>query len=532
MEQDMINSILDILQTMQDGVKQMLLVYAAGNMREFESLGKDISDGLAAVRSVVAQENGADACSRLSKACICATESLKGIRQLVQRKPGEVAWKLECELLMILENMTLEFFYWELVCGHPERMEEFRRQIMKTGYFYRLEQPVEERKYACDLTLWVTAYNHLDITKQCMQHLLQNLPKDITYELILYNHGSDDGTREFFESIEGAHVINAAINRAFNVVVFPGKGKYILGISNDVLVGENAIDNMFRAIKTHNDYGWIVPSTPNVSNLQTIPVNYDGQEGFLAFVHQNNIYDEKRHEMRTRLCNPIHMLQTDVYNQIRLDMYDKLYGIQNTSSFPDDKIALWMRRNGYKNILAKDAYCHHIGSVTLKSDFDSQKRWEEFYDAGRKKFREDFGVDPWGTGAVYSPVLFGAWHLPRMEKATVLGINCGFGGNSLKVRETLRELGAKTSMLYNATQEECWLQDLKGISDVAFVFDELRDIVEKTGRARFDFIVIEDPLKGCESKDYLTELDKAGIRYREIAFFDEENIWHIVRGDN
>lgn len=531
MGQDKIYGILDILQTIQDAVKQMLSAYTSGNMREFESLGRDISDGLAAVQSVVAQENEDDACSRLCKACICAAESLKGIRQLVRCKPREAAWKLECELLMILENMTLDFFYWELVCGHPERMEEFRQQIMRTGYFYRLEQPVEEREYACDLTLWVTAYNHLDITKQCIQHLLQNLPKDITYELILYNHGSDDGTKEFFESIEGAHVINVAINRAFNVIAsFAVKGKYFLSISNDVLVGENAIDNMFRAIKTHSDYGWIVPSTSNVSNLQTIPVDYSNEEGFLTFAHRNNIYDEKRHEMRARLCNPIHMLQSDVYNQIRLDMYDTMYGIRNTSSFPDDKIALWMRRNGYKNILEKDAYCHHIGSVTLRNDFDSQTKWNEFYDAGREKFREDFGVDPWGTGAVYSPELFDAWHLPRMEKATVLGINCGLGSNSLKVKETLKELGGTENLLYNATQEECWLQDLRGVSDVAFVFDELRDIVEKAGKAKFDFILIEDQLKGCESKDYLEKLDKAGIGYGEIAFLDEGRNWHIVRG--
>lgn len=135
MEQDKIYGILDILQTMQDAVKQMLSAYMSGSMREFEALGGDLSDGLTAVQAVAAQERGDDACSRLCKACICAAESLKDIRQLVRRDPEEAAWKLECELLMILENMTLEFYYWELVCGHPERMEEFRRQIMRTGYF-------------------------------------------------------------------------------------------------------------------------------------------------------------------------------------------------------------------------------------------------------------------------------------------------------------------------------------------------------------------------------------------------------------
>lgn len=532
MTQELAHNILDVLETMQDAVKQMLSAYTSGNMREFESMGTDISDGITAVQSVVTRETGDVACERLEKACVCVTESLKGIRQLVQRKPQEVAWKLECELLMILENMRLEFFYWELVCGHPERMEEFRQQIMRTGYFYRLEQPVEKRKYACDLSLWVIAYNHLDVTKICVQSLLRYLPKGITYELILYNHGSDDGTREFFESIEGAHVINVAINHAFNPMANRAlKGKYSLYISNDVFIGENAIDNMYRAFTEHDDYGWIVPSTSNISNLQTIGTDYNDMEGFLNFTHRNNIYDEKRHEMRTRLCNPIHMLRTDDYCQFQMEFYEQMYGVTNVSSFPDDKISLWMRRHGYKNILAKDAYCHHVGSVTHRNDFDSEKKQKEFYDTGRKKFWEDFGVDPWGTGFAYSPELFAVWHLSQMEQDSVLGINCGFGSNSLKVRELLRELGARTGVLYNATQEECWLQDLKGISDVAFVFDEFREIVEKAGRAMFDFIVIEEQLKGCKSKDYLGELDKVGIRYREIAFLDEERNWHIVRGN-
>lgn len=209
-----------------------------------------------------------------------------------------------------------------------------------------------------------------------------------------------------------------------------------------------------------------------------------------------------------------------------------MYGVTNVSSFPDDKISLWMRRHGYKNILAKDAYCHHVGSVTHRHDFDSEKKQIEFYNAGRKRFQEDFGVDPWGTGICYNPDLFVVWRLSRVEQASVLGINCGCGSNSLKIREILRETGAKVGILYNATQEECWLQDLKGISDVAFAFSEILDIVEKAGRARFDFIMIEDHLKGYRSKDYLAELDKAGIGYRETAFLDEEGNWHIVRGNS
>ena len=532
MRQEMLEGIIDILQTLQDAAKQLQAAYTSENLQMFEMLGGELLNGIESVGEIARQCKEDAACERLGKACICAADSLKDIMQLVRRNPGEVAWKLECELLMILENMALEFYYWELVNEHPERMEEFRRQMMKTGYFYRLEQPVEERVYACDLSIQVIGYNHLDVTKKCTQSLLANLPKDVSYELVLFNHGSDDGTREFFESIEGAHVINLTINRAFVTQTNRAmRGKYSLYISNDVFVGGNAIDNMYRAIAAHDDYGWIVPTTPNVSNCQTIPANYHDEEGFLAFVQRNNIYDERRHEVRTRLCNPVTMIRTDDYSQFQMDFYEQIYCVPNISSFPDDKMSLWMRRHGYKSILAKDAYCHHVGSVTLKNDFKTQKEQKEFYDAGRWKFWKDFGVDPWGTGAVYSPELFAAWHLSQTERVAVLGINCGLGSNSLKVKEILREHGSQDVILYNATQEDCYLQDLKGVSDEAFVFDELGDIGEKTGRNRFDYIVIDDQLRDCAFGEYLDKLDKAGIGYGEIAFRDEEGNWHIVRGN-
>lgn len=531
MNSDLVYSILDILTTMRDAVKQMVVCCKEDKLEDFHALSTDLRDGLSVVREIAERETGDDACSRLRKACVCAAESLKDIRHMALYKSPETVWKLECELLMILENMWLEFYYWKLVYEHPEKLEEFREQIKQTGYFYRLDQPAEEREYACDLSIFVIGYNHLDVTRICVENVLRNLPEDISYELILFNHGSDDGTREYFEGIKNAHVVNLAVNKAVPLVPNSAmRGKYSLYVSNDVFVGKNAIDNMYRTLAGHEDYGWIVPSTPNISNLQTVASNYSNYKEFLAFAEQNNVYDERRHEVRVRLCNPIHMLRTDDYNQLQVELYEQMYGIQNTSSFPDDKISLWMRRHGLKNVLLKDSYCHHVGSVTHRSDFDSMKKWNEFYDAGRMKFERDFGVDPWGLGSCYEPSLFDTWKLPKIDHAAILGINCGLGSNSLKVKETLKEMGAKPGILYNATQEKCYLQDLKGISDKAFVFDNMQEIVEKTGREQFDFIVVDNAPCGGRLQDLLEKLKLAGIGFGEMAFRNGEQGWCIVRG--
>lgn len=71
--------------------------------------------------------------------------------------------------------------------------------MKNTDIFGLLRIPVEQRKYEVDLTIAITGYNHLDYTMQCVESVLSNLPKNIKTEIILLNHGSKDGTKEYFE---------------------------------------------------------------------------------------------------------------------------------------------------------------------------------------------------------------------------------------------------------------------------------------------------------------------------------------------
>lgn len=529
MNLEMAYDVLDILQIIQDAVKQMTEEYKAGNIQQFNTLSMDIWDGLAAVQQIVGQETKRIENSRLRDACTCALESLKDIKLLVLRGSEETIWKLECELLTIVENAYLEFFCRRIVLENPDRREDFLEYIMGTRTYTRLALPPEERRYSCDLSIFMAGYNHLDYSRRCVKSIMDNIPKEIKCEVILYNHGSSDGTREYFESIPGVHVLNAFINRAFYTIDTRALGgKYSLVVSNDIIIGKNAIENMYRTLTEHDDYGWVVPSTPAVSNLQTIPAQYNSEEEFNEFAAKNNIYDERRHEMRVRLCNPIFMMPTDIYNQIQYDLYEQKYCVSNVSSFPDDKTSLWMRRRGYKNILAKDAYCHHFGSVTHKSDWKSRQEQEAFYNQGRKVFYDNFGIDPWGTGFCYDYQLFQDWKLPLTDNATVLGINCGIGSNSLKIKETLREMGSKNVILYNGVQEKRYLQDIQGVSDKAFLFEKFEDIIQKTDRKQFNFIIIEEPIYGCKQNEYVETLRKNGISFDEMAYRDEGGKWQII----
>lgn len=527
MELELAYNILDILGTMQDAVRQMQVEYSMGNMQQFKMLSTDLQDGLIVVQEIAGQNFPPKSQNRLADACTCALESLKDIKQLILLKPEKVDWKLKYELSAIIETMTLQFYYWGIVDEHPEERRGFLDYIADTDTFRVLKKPEEEREYDCDLVILVIGYNKLDYTMRCVQSVLDNLPQGISFQLVLYNHGSNDGTKAYFESIEEARVINVAINNAVPGVLYrvESGGRYFLCVSNDVVVGENAIDNLFRCAVKHPEYGYIVPSTSAVSNFQTIPGYYENREGFLEFTRRNNVYDERRHEQRVRLVNPLHVMPASVMLRMELDLYEDKTCQGSHLAFPDDKTSAWIRRHGYKCILAKDAYCHHEGSVTINSQVAEESR-QRMYLKGREAFIAYYGIDPWGVGACYDHVLFSSWEPEPVDGACILGINCGIGSNSLKVKELMREQGAEDVCLVNCVQDGRYLEDLRGVSDEAYVFDCLFDIILMTKRKWYDCIVVEEAVTGCCQESIEQELLNAGIRFGQIAYKVGEE-WRI-----
>lgn len=532
MDQKLAYNILDILQTMLSAVKQMKEQYVAGEMQEFNSLSMDLWEGLTVVKEIAVQNVSEGSRIRLKDACDCALQSLKDICLLTITAPEKVDWKLEYELAAIIETMQIQFFYWSIISKDASKRKEFQEFLKKTDTFAQLFASKEKRSYEVELSILVTGYNHLDYTVQCVNSILENCPQNITTEIIVFNHGSSDGTKKYFESMSELKVINVAVNGVMPCVTFKAqsRGRYVLFVSNDVIIGKNAIENLYRSAKKHRNYGYVVPTTPAVSNLQTISASYSTKEEFNAFVEKNNIYDEKRHEQRVRLCNPVHLCESILWLKFSFETYEDKYCNINNFSFPDDKYSLWIRRHGFKSILAKDAYCHHFGSITLKQDIGREEQQQRFYLEGRKNFQMRYGVDPWGTGFCYNYELFKDWEIPPIDGANILGINCGLGSNSLKVKEVMREKGAQNVTLYNVTQEDRFLEDLQGVSDYAFTFSCLNEIGEMTGRREFDYVVVDDPIAGVPCEKIAQTIENAGITYKEIAYNNPtDNKWEIYK---
>lgn len=444
---------------------------------------------------------------KLDAACESIIYSLNRIKKLLNSRSSILLNKFEFETIPLIQEMKSSYYFWEYIFKENENfMNPENERIMTSLRINKyIENSEKNNDYKYDLSIVIIAYNKLEYTKMCIESILKYVPKDLNYELILLNHGSSDGTKEYFESILPTKQMDILKNgsgaSAVHRVI---EGKYFLSISNDVLVTPNAISNMLKCIQSDSKIAWVVPSTPNISNCQNIDVNYNNISELFEFCKKNNLSDKYRWEHRSRLCNPIDLQRSkDIcsYNQI---MY-LWYYYSKIGSFPDDKRSLLLRRNGYKMMLAKDAYCYHFGSVTLKDETDKHKDkegnigQEAFYNEGRKEFYSTFGIDPWGTGFCWAPVLFEYLPCNDNEHVDVLGINCGIGSNPLKVKESIKENVHNLDVItYNVTDEKCYIEDLKGVSDFAEYINSCSNIDCIFDDKKFKYIIFESKLETYE----------------------------------
>ncbi|WP_367568443.1 glycosyltransferase [Lacrimispora sp.] len=488
-DQAMAEEILKMMDTALECSESLMDFLNKKRYQVFLRVSLDLVDLIGAIRNVSKtlkkEENNLNILEA-SESVYC---SLQRIREYADQNPLKAKHKIEYELIPLIEEMRMMFYFWGICYPNPEKVKKYYSEDI---HFYSRNQYVEEAEkmgnYKYDLSILVMAYNKLPYTKLCLESLMNNLPVGISYELILLNHGSTDGTKEYFEYLNP--------NKQFDIAVNGGgsgaslrilEGKYHLFISNDVLVTPNAINNLYDCINSDESIAWVVPSTPNVSNLQTIYLAYSDLTELNKAAEKNNVFDYRRHEQRFRLCNPIDIRRGKAAWELQFSGY---LHANERFAFPDDKISLLCRRNGYKMYLAKDAYCHHFGSVTMQEEI---KTVDNLYSHGRISFYESFGIDPWENGFCYDALLFDALPCCNKGHVEILSVNCGLGSNPLKIKEKIKEVSGNTDVyLHNYTSHIRLISDLLGISDCAELFTQWESFIFPSPEKRYDYIIIEE----------------------------------------
>ncbi|WP_312095207.1 glycosyltransferase family 2 protein [Aminipila sp.] len=385
-----------------------------------------------------------------------------------------------CEF--ILDTNNLEKPNWEALDNNP--------------YKIRRESHRSNNEDEVLVSVYIQAYNRLEKTKKCLTAILENT-KDINYELILVDNGSDDmKTLEYFKSIEHKKKIvrvtkNIGSGYPVGMTVNMCDGKYIVIVSNDVYVTYNWLQNLLNCMESDETIGMVGPMSTNISNLQQ-PDNYvyTSYEKFQKDAKKFNEHSvPSKWQERLRLITVLAMYRKEVL---------KLVGYMDSAflhDFGEDDLCARIRRAGYKMMLAGDTFVHHDHNISIGED-KNMEEFKKILAQGREAFQEKYyGLDAWNDILNFELTLFSNIYKAHSQSPSILGIDIKCGQPILSLANKLRE-----QCIYN-TQRYAFTTEAKYFSDLQYVChgdnvkcDRIEYILEYYAQGSMDYIVLGEPI--------------------------------------
>jgi len=482
LNEDLAGKIVELLKNAQDGAKNALHAFQTGDisifariMSEMQNAILSVQESLAPFSQVLTMSQCFNIIANIQNSIINLVDRISGADS---RRAGII---LEFEIIPLLAELKEDIYFFCLIYPDKDRMDRYYKDEFAQNH---QNEYIRDGKARFDVSLIVVAWNKLDYTRQCMESLLKYTDVvGLNCEIITINHGSTDGTNEYFESFPHEKKINFKVNMctiANSYLLRIAEGKYCVSISNDVVLTSNWLENLLSCIRSDDKIAIVCPAISNTSNLQSIDISYSNLEEMHEFAMANNKLNPDLWEERVRLCPPIAMLSMNIVN--KTGFYDR-YFIH--MEFADDDAGVVFRRNGFKQILQRDTFCHHFGSVTLG---DAQRK-NSTLEKSRKLFLDKHGFDPWGLGFCYDSNVINSLDFNSTGQVNILGIDAGMGSTPLQIKNELRHKGNTNVVLYNFSEDIQFMPDLEPYSD-HFNLGSVEDLVSTYNGTQFDYIYI------------------------------------------
>lgn len=344
-----------------------------------------------------------------------------------------------------------------------------------------------------EVTILVVAYNRLEKTKRCVESILE-YTKEIDYELLLVDNGSEDGTLEYFQSVgyPRKRIIritkNLGAQYAMNLAMRSFSGRYFVQVTNDVVVTKNWLSNLLRCMESDPQIGMVSPGSSNISNLQEIPLSFSSYEEMQKKAAAYNQSDPRKWEQRLRLITVILLIKRELIEQ--MGMIDRGF----YHDFGDDDFSARVRRAGYKLMLCMDTFVHHDHDFRRGEDKDVQK-FHLSLEKGRKNFTDKYyGLDSWEDMSNYEGYLIHGF--PRSKPPAsprILGVDTACGLPVLQIKNELRHRGSLSAGTAAFTSDAKYYYDLQTVCDEVFC-DKIERLPDFLENRSFDYIVLGRPI--------------------------------------
>lgn len=490
--QSILGMILDLLQTAKEGARELLHRLTENDIPTSIVLLQDLEAVFQAISSVYPKIESNLEKSFSLKMLKNLSDSIDEICNALEQENYLKATTIaEFQLLPFISLLWEDFYFWGSIYPDKNKMDKY----YKTEFASHYKNPyIENKTTKFEISIVVAAYNHLDKTKECVESIIRNTDfEGLNAELILIDHGSTDGTLEYFQSIGVKKVIKFKENIRIGMFSFAAQiceGKYFAFVSNDTIVTPKWLEILLNCVRSDSKIISATPTTPNTSNLQSLSVPTVDKIKFLQYAETNNQSNPKRWFDRSRVMPVICLYNLENMNQIGYaDPY--YYSLE----FWDDDFSLRAKRAGFRQLVCEDVYCYHYGSETGR---ETQQK-ENTFVSGRELFQYKNGLDPWKNGFCYdlnAVELLLKFPVNKHENQ-FLGIDCGLGDTPLHIKSRFRNSGCNID-IDNITTNPIYEADLKIISNQFALVNQsniANELENFLSEKKYDYIYLSNKLE-------------------------------------
>jgi hypothetical protein len=248
-----------------------------------------------------------------------------------------------------------------------------------------------------DISFIIVNYNARELLSPCIKSIYETVP-DISYEIILVDNGSSDGSlemvREKFPDVipirnNGNRGFAAANNQALEIM----KGRYALLLNTDAFLTENAVSELFFFMENHreaaiacgqllNADGTKQNSIASFPDILSLALNMPILEYLFPRRYPSKRYDIKVPVEIDSGIGACLMVRKQAIDEV--GKLDERYFF----FFEETDWAFQMKKTGWKIYYVPTAFIFHLQGQTIGDGFSSRR---EFYRSRYQYFRKWHG---------------------------------------------------------------------------------------------------------------------------------------------
>ena len=264
------------------------------------------------------------------------------------------------------------------------------------------------------LSIIVPVYNQIEITRECIQALLNHT--SVPSEIIIIDNGSEPDLTLPFTGFIDTKIIRNDLNTGFPAAVNQGvkeaKGDVIILLNNDVIVTPGWDEKL---ISTLNDgYDIVGPVTNYCAGLQKVKIDDYENTSELEQAAFDWEQEQKGHIQEVNFVIGFCMaFKSELIKSI---------GLFDESMWPcsGEEVDFCLRaiESGYRVAINYECYVHHEGSITFKEmHANGQLDYHDICRTVDKKLMDKWGEDYWDRQEVSSNIV---------PHGTCLNLGCGY----------------------------------------------------------------------------------------------------------